>query len=412
MEVRPTLAENIGSPCGRANTCCWDQGNFSVSRTECRTGTASNSESRDFKNTPSNASKKSTGGSNPDATSSSPGNANGQGDANTKETCQDSVVTMSEKLRVGVVGVGHLGQHHARVYAELEECQLVGVADVNPERGNEIAQRHTTTFFEDYHDLFGKVDALSIAVPTEHHARVGLDCLSQGLHLLIEKPMTPTLAEADHLIEVAAANQALLQIGHTERFNAAVVKLAQMVEQPAFIESNRLSPFPERSTDIDVVLDIMIHDIDIILSLVKSPVKKLDAVGIPVITSKIDIANTRLEFEAGCIANVTASRVSLKQERKLRIFQPEKYISLDYLAQALNVVELKHPERRYDFPNSRPTIVPYQVKIQKQEPLKAELQSFVHCVQTKGIPVVSGIDGRNALDVAFKILQAMRIAPG
>lgn len=318
---------------------------------------------------------------------------------------------MSEKLRVGVVGVGHLGQHHARVYAELEECQLVGVADSNPARGQEIAQRHATTFFEDYHALFGKVEALSIAAPTAQHYRIGLDCLQQGIHLLIEKPITKTVAEAEHLIAAAAARQALLQVGHTERFNAAVVKLAEVVDRPAFIESNRLSPFPERSTDIDVVLDVMIHDIDIILNLVKSPVKKLDAVGIPVITAKIDIANTRLEFETGCIANVTASRVSLKQERKLRIFQPEKYISLDYLAQALNVVELKYPERRHDFPHSRPVIVPYQVPIQKQEPLKAELQAFVHCVQTKGRPVVSGIDGRNALEVAFKILQAMRMAP-
>jgi predicted dehydrogenase len=318
---------------------------------------------------------------------------------------------MIEKLRVGVVGVGHLGQHHARVYAELDECDLIGVADINTERGQEIAARHSTAFYKDYRELFGKVDALSIAVPTEHHYAIGLDCLQQGIHLLIEKPMTTTIEEADQLIETATANQTVLQIGHTERFNAAVVKLAQIVEKPAFIESNRLSPFPERSTDIDVVLDIMIHDIDIILSVVKSPVKKLDAVGIPVITSKIDIANTRLEFEAGCIANVTASRVSLKRERKLRIFQPEKYISLDYQGQTLHVVELKHPERRHDFPNTRPKIVPYQMNITKHEPLKAELQSFVHCVQTKGIPVVSGIDGRNALEVAFNILQTMRIAP-
>lgn len=317
---------------------------------------------------------------------------------------------MSAKLRVGVIGVGHLGQHHARVYAELEECELVGVADSNPVRGQEIAQRHATAFFEDYRALFGQVDALSIAAPTAQHYNIGLDCLQHGIHLLIEKPITRTVAEADHLIAVAAAGQTILQVGHTERFNAAVAKLAQVVDRPAFIESNRLSPFPERSTDIDVVLDVMIHDIDIILSIVKSPVKKLEAVGIPVITSKIDIANTRLEFETGCIANVTASRVSLKQERKLRIFQPAKYISLDYLAQALNIVELKHPERRHDFPHSRPTIVPYQVPIEKQEPLKAELQAFVQCVRTNGLPVVSGADGRNALAVAFEILQAMRIA--
>jgi predicted dehydrogenase len=238
-----------------------------------------------------------------------------------------------------------------------------------------------------------------------------VECLRQGIHLLLEKPRATSLEEADQLIDAASTHQAILQIGHIERFNAAVLQLAQIIDVPAFIESNRLSPFPERSTDVDVVLDIMIHDIDILLSLVNSPVKKLDAVGVPVITSKVDIANTRLEFESGCIANVTASRVSLKQERKLRIFQPEKYISLDYRAQTLNVVELQHAERRHEFPNSRPTIHPYQVAIEKHEPLKAELQSFVHCVQTKGTPVVSGVDGRNALDVAVKILETMRRSP-
>ena len=318
---------------------------------------------------------------------------------------------MSEKLRVGVVGVGHLGQHHARVYAELENCELMGVADLDVERGQEIAGRHGAKFYENYTELCRHVDALSIAVPTEHHHTVGMECLRRGIHVLIEKPIAKTLEEAEQLIELAAQQRCVLQVGHTERFNAAVVELAKIVRKPAFIESNRLSPFPERSTDIDVVLDIMIHDIDIILSLVKSPVKKLDAVGVPVMTSKIDIANTRLEFESGCIANVTASRVSLKQERKLRMFQPEKYISLDYQAQSLNVVEIKHPERRHDFPNRRPMILPHQVDVSRREPLKAELEAFVDCVYTGGTPVVSGHDGRNALKTAFQILQTMRIAP-
>lgn len=317
---------------------------------------------------------------------------------------------MNERLRVGVVGVGHLGQHHARVYAELDECNLIGVADTDRQRGKEIAERHGTGYYEEYRALCDHVDALSLAVPTEYHCEIGLECMRRGIHLLIEKPMSRTLEEADQLLEAARKHQIILQIGHTERFNAAVAKLAEIVEKPAFIESNRLSPFPERSTDIDVVLDVMIHDIDIILSLVKSPVKKLDAVGVPVITSKIDIANTRLEFDNGCIANVTASRASLKRERKLRIFQPEKYISLDYQAQTLAVVELQYPERRHDFPNRRPSIVPYQVEIKKQEPLKAELASFVRCVQTGSTPVVSGSDGRNAMAAAFQILQAMHLA--
>lgn len=318
---------------------------------------------------------------------------------------------MRKQLQVGVVGVGHLGQHHARVYAELDGCQLVGIADIDQEQGQAIARNHQTEFYADYRELFGKVDALSIAAPTELHHDIGVECLQQGIHLLIEKPMARTLEEADHLLDVAAVNKAILQIGHTERFNGAVRALANIVQHPAFIESNRLSPFPERSTDIDVVLDIMIHDIDIILSLVKSPVKKLDAVGVPVITPKIDIANTRIEFESGCIANVTASRVSLKQERKLRLFQPHQYISLDYQTQTLNMVELKYPERRYSFPDSRPMIVPHQPAIEKQEPLKAELQAFLACVHTHGTPVVSGIDGRNAIDVALTVLRTMRIAP-
>lgn len=317
---------------------------------------------------------------------------------------------MKTPLRVGVIGVGHLGQHHARIYAELEECELVGVCDTNRDRGQDVAGRHGTRFFADYRDLLDHVNALSVAVPTEHHYAIAQTCLEYGRHLLIEKPMTTTLEEADRLIALAAKQRVLLQVGHIERFNAAVVQLAQLIDRPAFIESNRLSPFPERSTDIDVVLDIMIHDIDIILSLVKSSVKKLDAVGIPVVTSKVDIANTRLEFESGCIANVTASRVSLKQERKIRIFQPQKYLSLDYGAQTLHVVELQYPERRHDFPEQRPVIHPYQVEINKQEPLKAELQAFVHCVHADSMPVVSGADGRNALDVAFRILQAMKHA--
>ncbi|GAK50794.1 oxidoreductase domain protein [Candidatus Moduliflexus flocculans] len=316
-----------------------------------------------------------------------------------------------EKLRVGVVGVGHLGQHHARVYTEIESCELIGVADVDAARGQEIAERHHVRYFQDYCELCEQVDALSIAVPTAHHHAVGMECLRRGIHVLIEKPISRTLEEADDLIALADANLRVLQIGHTERFNGAVVKLAELVDRPAFIESNRISPFPERSTDIDVVLDLMIHDIDVILSLVKSPVIKLDAVGVPVVTSKIDIANTRLEFACGCIANVTASRVSLKRERKMRIFQPDRYLSLDFQAQSLNVVDIQHAERRHDFPQSRPLIIPYQVEIHKQEPLKAELLAFVECAHTGGMPVVSGRDGRNALSAAFQILQAMRLAP-
>lgn len=314
-------------------------------------------------------------------------------------------------LRVGVIGVGHLGQHHARVYAEMAECRLVGVYDVDARQAQRVAERHGTRVMADVDELLAQVDAVSIAVPTEHHYALAIACLERGVHVLVEKPMATTLDQADRINALAAEQGAIVQVGHIERFNAAVVQLARLIDGPAFIESNRLSPFPERSTDIDVVLDIMIHDIDIILSLVKAPVTQLDAVGIPVITSKVDIANTRLEFESGCIANVTASRVSLKHERKLRIFQPRKYLSLDYREQTLQVVEVQHPERRHDFPEQRPSIHPYQVAIEKEEPLKAELRAFVQCARTGSRPEVSGQDGRNALAVAFNILDAIRIAP-
>lgn len=316
-------------------------------------------------------------------------------------------------LRVGVIGVGHLGRHHARIYAELETCQLVGVVDIDWIRAREIAQIHKVRAYQNYQDLFGQVDAVSIVVPTLEHYRIARDCLEAGIHVLIEKPMTRTLQEANELIDLATTKNLILQVGHLERFNPAVQVLHQMVKDPKFIESYRISHFPDRSTDVDVIMDLMIHDIDIILSLVPSPVKHIQAVGIPVLTPNIDMANVRVQFESGCVANMTASRVSLKQERKLRVFQKERYLSLDYQAQELILAELKYPEALSTLDKltpDRPEIAVRKVEITKGEPLRMELESFVGCITHKKTPLVSGEAGRRALEVAVGILESIKNA--
>ncbi len=318
-----------------------------------------------------------------------------------------------QPLRIGVIGVGHLGRHHARIYSELETCQLIGVVDIDRIRAREIAQIYKVKAYQNYQDLFGQVDAVSIVVPTLEHYRIAKDCLEAGIHVLIEKPMTRTLQEANELIDLATAKNLILQVGHLERFNPAVQALHQLAKDPKFIESYRISHFPDRSTDIDVIMDLMIHDIDIILSLVPSPVKHIQAVGIPVLTSNIDIANVRVQFESGCVANMTASRVSLKQERKLRIFQKERYLSLDYQAQELILAELKYPEALSTYEKStsdRPEIAVRKIEITKGEPLRMELESFVGCITHKKKPLVSGEAGRRALEVAVEILESIKNA--
>jgi predicted dehydrogenase len=310
-----------------------------------------------------------------------------------------------EKIRVGVVGVGYLGQHHARIYSELKNAELVGVVDVDFDRAKEIAKKFKTQAFKNHEELFGKVDAVSIVAPTVHHHALAKAFFEAGSDVLLEKPITVTVEEADELIEVSDTKGRIFQVGHLERFNSAVVKMVEMTTTPKFIECNRLSPFPDRSTDVDVVLDLMIHDIDIIMSLVKSPLKDIHAVGIAVISKNVDIANARIEFESGCVANITSSRVSLKKERKIRLFQPDTYISLNYQDQEVYAYH-RIPNKKD--PEGKPDIIGGKVKVVKEEPLKAELEAFLASVRDRSRPLVSGREGRDALKVAMLVQQEIK----
>ena len=298
--------------------------------------------------------------------------------------------------KVAVIGVGHLGKQHARLYAELGDVELVGVVDILQSRAQEISTLYKTAPYTDYRDLFGRVDAVSLAVPTTGHARVGVDLLEHGIDVLVEKPIASTAAEARTLIDAAARNRRVLQVGHVERFNPVVALAREVATQPQFFEIHRLAAFSPRSLDIDVVLDLMIHDIDIVLSLVPAPVREVRAVGIPVLSPRADIANARVEFEDGCVANFTASRVSFEKVRKLRFFQPHDYISVDYASQTGTMVSLRMgrvQERKLEPPN--------------QEPLKVELAAFAECVRQRGTPAVSGEDGLRALELATRINSAI-----
>src|SRR5215471_8951077 len=284
-------------------------------------------------------------------------------------------------IKVAVVGVGHLGRQHARLYAELPGIELAGVVDILQPRVEEIAGLYKTAAFTDYHDIIGKVDAVSLAVPTTDHARIGVDLLEHGVDVLVEKPIATSVEEARLLIESASRNNRVLQVGHVERFNPVVAAAREAATRPQFFEIHRLAAFSPRSLDIDVVLDLMIHDIDIVLSLVRAPVREVRAVGIPVLSQKADIANARVEFENECVANFTASRVSFEKTRKLRFFQPHDYISIDYASQTGIMVSLRMgrvTERKLEPP--------------QEEPLKLELMAFVRCVEQRGKPIVSGED--------------------
>ncbi len=306
-------------------------------------------------------------------------------------------------IRVGVIGVGHVGHHHARIYRELPGVQLVGIADSNPVTLKEAAGILQVPAYEGYRELFGRVDGVSIAVPTHLHAAIARDCLQQGIDVLVEKPLAETLAEGEQLADLAKQRGRILQVGHVERFNGAVRALREIVKMPGFIECHRLSPFPQRGTDVDVILDLMIHDIDVILSLVKSPVTHVNAVGVPVLTDRVDIANARLEFASGCVANVTASRVSVDRVRKIRIFQPDTYISLDYAIQEIALYR-RLPGDVSSHPPDPPRIVKEEVAVEKEEPLRLELASFIRCVRDRTRPEVSGEEAIEALRVASQIL--------
>ena len=307
---------------------------------------------------------------------------------------------MAEPVRAAVIGVGALGQHHARVYESLPEARLVGVYDVDHARAAEVAARHSCRAFAHLRDLLAAADAVSVAVPTVDHHRVARAVLDEGRHALVEKPMTSTLAEADDLIRAAAARGVVLQVGHIERFNPAVDVLRATVSRPRFIEVHRLGEFSPRSLDIDVVLDLMIHDLDILLSLDGSEVSRVDAVGVPVLTPKVDIANARVRFASGLIANLTASRVSAEKVRKFRVFSPRTYISVDFTAREARVYRLLESP-------AGPGIDVQRTAAPDEEPLRRQLAGFVRAVREGSSPPVSGADGRRALALALAILAAM-----
>ncbi len=306
-------------------------------------------------------------------------------------------------LRVAVVGVGYLGRHHARIYSTLPGVELVGVVDTDMKRAVEVAAEYRTRPSLDVRELAGKIDAVSIAVPTERHFDVALPFLAEGIPVLVEKPMAASLDEADGMIAAAARSGAVLAVGHTERFNPAVAAARDHLTEPRFIEVHRLGVFPERSLDIDVVFDVMIHDLDVILSLVNSEVASIDAVGVPVLTSRVDIANARVRFANGCLANLTASRISRDRVRKIRFFQPEAYLSIDYAAQKVEKYTLKKLL-------GVPRIEGGSVPVTNEEPLVRELTDFVDAVRTKRRPLVDGEQGRRALALAQAITDRIAAA--
>lgn len=306
-------------------------------------------------------------------------------------------------MRTAVIGVGYLGRFHAQKYAALPQAELVAVADQHMENAERVAAECNTRAVNDYRELFGQVDAVSIVVPTQMHYQVARDCLEQGIHVLLEKPMTVTVAEADELITLAKARQLVLQIGHLERFNSAVLALKPVLTTPQFIESHRLAAFNPRGADVNVVLDLMIHDIDIIQNLVQSPIRQIDANGVSVLTHEQDIVNARITFESGCVANVTASRVSMKPQRKMRIFQPDAYISIDFQDKVLSV----HRKGKKELFPGIPEITSEESIFENSDAILAEVTAFIEAINGKTAPIVTGEDGRQALATAIRISEIL-----
>lgn len=330
---------------------------------------------------------------------------------------------MKKTIRVGVVGVGHFGRHHARVYSELKDAELVGVADPDGERARKVARENNTTVFADYRELLDKVDAVSVAVPTRSHTSVTCDFLSHGVAVLVEKPMASSLAEARRMQSAADKSGATFQVGHIMRFSPFVRAVHQMDIEPKFIEVHRLSPFSFRSLDVGVVLDMMIHDIDLVLELVRGRVEKIDAVAFALAGKTEDICNARVSFDDGCVANLTASRVALKTMRKIRIFSSDSYISMDF-GKNYGLIAKKSPEFSFENVNVDEVrglsigelkemmlddfFTVREMEIDEVEPLKAELESFVDCVRNGRTPVVSAADGIRSMETAEMILEAVR----
>jgi len=300
------------------------------------------------------------------------------------------------KLRIGIAGLGSIGKNHARILAELPDCDLAAVYDTNPETAREIAEKCGTRAVATLEEFADAVDAATIATPTPTHYAIAEQLLKAGKHLLVEKPITETTGDARKLVELSQETGRILQVGHVERFNPVMSKLEGLLTQPRFIEAHRLSPYPNRSIEIGVVLDLMIHDLEIILHMVRSPVKSIDAVGVAVLSRGEDIATVRLHFQNGCVANVTASRISPEKLRKIRVFQREGYVSLDYQNQTGEIYRLAGGR-----------IVREEVEIEKDEPLKLELAAFVECARQGKQPKVSGFEGAAALELAVEITRAI-----
>ncbi|OVE76632.1 hypothetical protein BVX98_05415 [bacterium F11] len=305
-------------------------------------------------------------------------------------------------MKIGVVGVGHLGQHHVKHLSKMSGVEFVGIYDTNSLQAQKIAKSFQTHVFDSMEYMAEVCDAVTIAVSTPAHFRVGQFFLSQGVHCLIEKPLTSTIGEAEQLIELAQQKKLVLQVGHIERFNPAVAEMVQHVNKPVFIEVSRLGPYDPRVSHVGVVLDLMIHDLDIILSMVNEPVVRLDAIGGRVISDHEDIVKATLYFQGGCRADLSASRVTLKRYRKIRVFQPDAYLSLDYSERSLKIFRRKGPVFR-----SLKDIQRFRPRLQKNDPLESEISHFVHCIKNGVTPLVAGEHGRNALELALEILKNM-----
>ena len=304
-------------------------------------------------------------------------------------------------IRVAVIGAGAFGREHARVYTEIPGSQLAAVCDIDELRGRPVAERYGTDFVTDHRELLGRIDAASLTVPTESHQAIACELLEAGIAVLVEKPVSRTVEEANQIIEAAKRSGAVLQVGHLERFNPAVMAAGRIITRPLFFEAHRLSVFTPRSLDIDVVMDLMVHDIDVVLSFAGSDVVEVRAAGVPILTPRIDIANARIEFANGCVANLTASRVSAERIRKLRFFQPREYVSIDYAVQEAAIVSVK-PR-----PGGRPEFENRLLSVEQGEPLRLELEAFIASVQ--GEPVkVTGEEGRRALALAVDVTEKIR----
>jgi len=308
------------------------------------------------------------------------------------------------KIRVGVIGAGYLGKFHAEKYAEIESAELTAVVDTDFARAQKVAKRFNTQAFSNIKEIYHRVDAVSIVVPTSHHYPVARKMFNHNIDVLIEKPITVTIPQASELIRLARRKGCIIQVGHLERFNAVWKAVDKALSEPRFVEVHRLGPFQNRGTDVDVILDLMIHDLDIVMKYIRSPIKRIDSVGVPIISSNIDIANVRLHFNCGAVANLTASRVSDKRTRKIRFFQPDVYVSVDYDAKKAQILrKVINPD------SSLPEIVGEEKAINHADALQAELEAFIDSVKTRRAPEVGGEEGKKALQVAHRILRRMRM---